>query len=41
MNKIVIVTGAGCGIGRVIAIQLSKTGYEVHGIYNTSEKTAD
>lgn len=41
MNKIAVVTGASRGIGRAIAIQLVKTGYTVHGIYNSSQKEAD
>jgi len=41
MNKIVIVTGASCGIGKAIAIQFIKAGYEVHGVYNTSKDAAD
>jgi NAD(P)-dependent dehydrogenase (short-subunit alcohol dehydrogenase family) len=41
MNKTVIVTGASKGIGRAIAIQLVKSGYEVHGVYNSSKDEAD
>lgn len=39
--KTVIVTGASKGIGRAIAIQLVKSGYEVHGVYNSSKDEAD
>lgn len=41
MKQIVIVTGASKGIGRAIAIQLSKLGYEVHGTFSTSREAAD
>jgi NAD(P)-dependent dehydrogenase (short-subunit alcohol dehydrogenase family) len=41
MNKTVIVTGASKGIGRAIAIQLARSGYEVHGVYNSSKDEAD
>ena len=41
MSKIVIVTGASKGIGKAIAIQLVKAGYEVQGVYNTSKSEAD
>jgi len=41
MKQTVIVTGASKGIGRAIAIQLVKSGYEVHGIYNSSRDEAD
>ena len=37
----IIVTGASKGIGKAIAIQLVKAGYEVHGVYNTSKDDAD
>jgi len=40
MKKIVIVTGASRGIGRATAIQLAKSGYEVHGVFHTSENEA-
>jgi NAD(P)-dependent dehydrogenase (short-subunit alcohol dehydrogenase family) len=40
MSKIAIVTGASKGIGKAIAMQLVKTGYEVHGVYNTSKSEA-
>jgi NAD(P)-dependent dehydrogenase (short-subunit alcohol dehydrogenase family) len=36
-----LVTGSSRGIGRAIAIELSKAGYEVHGTYNTSKEEAD
>lgn len=41
MKQTVIVTGASKGIGRAIAIQLIKSGYEVHGVYNSSKEEAD
>lgn len=41
MSKTVIVTGASKGIGRAIAIQLTKSGYEVHGVYNSSKDEAN
>ena len=40
-QKIVVVTGASKGIGKAIAIQMSLSGYIVHGIYNTSIKEAE
>lgn len=39
--KIVVVTGASRGIGKAIAIELSKAGYEVHGTYSMSKDEAD
>lgn len=41
MSEIAVVTGASRGIGRAIAIQLSKAGYDVHGTYNSSKESAD
>lgn len=41
MKQTVIVTGASKGIGRAIAIQLVKSGYEVHGVYYSSKDEAD
>jgi NAD(P)-dependent dehydrogenase (short-subunit alcohol dehydrogenase family) len=41
MTKVAIVTGASKGIGKAIAIQLAKGGYEVHGVYSSSKKDAD
>lgn len=41
MKKIVIVTGASRGIGRAIAVQLAKAGYEVHGVFASSKEQAD
>lgn len=35
-KRVVVVTGATQGIGRSIAIQLSKQGYSVHGVFNSS-----
>ncbi|MBR2264240.1 MAG: SDR family oxidoreductase [Firmicutes bacterium] len=39
-RRTALVTGAGRGIGRGIAVQLSKNGYDVGIHYNTSEKGA-
>jgi NAD(P)-dependent dehydrogenase (short-subunit alcohol dehydrogenase family) len=39
--KIVVVTGASRGIGKAIAIELAKAGYEVHGTFSTSKDEAD
>lgn len=39
-QKIVIVTGASKGIGKAIAIQLVKSDYAVHGVYNASSEEA-
>ncbi len=41
MNNIAIVTGASKGIGRAIAIELIKEGYDVHGIYNQAKDEAE
>ena len=41
MNKVALVTGAGTGIGRVIAIKLAKAGYDVALHYNGSSEGAD
>ncbi len=41
MSKVVVVTGASQGIGKAIAIKLAESGYEVHGVYNTSKDAAD
>jgi 3-oxoacyl-[acyl-carrier protein] reductase len=41
MSKVVIVTGASRGIGRASAIQLTKAGYEVHGVFNRSKDEAE
>ena len=40
-NKVVIVTGASRGIGREIAIELSKEGYTVIANYNKSKQQAE
>jgi NAD(P)-dependent dehydrogenase (short-subunit alcohol dehydrogenase family) len=39
--KAVLVTGASRGIGKAIAIELVKAGYEVHGTYSVSKEAAD
>jgi 3-oxoacyl-[acyl-carrier protein] reductase len=39
--KTILVTGSSRGIGKAIAITLSKAGYEVHGTYNASKEDAD
>lgn len=41
MSKTVIVTGASRGIGKQIAITLSKAGYLVQGTYNSSKEEAE
>ena len=41
MNKVALVTGAGTGIGRQIAIKLAKVGYDVALHYNGSSEGAD
>lgn len=40
-NKVALVTGAGRGIGRAIAIALAKEGVEAIINYNGSEERAD
>ena len=40
MNKVIIVTGASKGIGKEIAKELSKKGYQVIANYNKSEEQA-
>jgi len=40
MNKVAIVTGSGRGLGRVVAIELAKSGYDVVLNYNNSEERA-
>lgn len=39
-NKVALVTGAGRGIGRTIAITLAKAGYDIIINYNSSEQRA-
>lgn len=41
MNKIAIVTGCSKGIGREIALELARDGYNIIGTYNTSNKLID
>lgn len=38
MKKIAIITGCAKGIGREIALELARDGYNIIGTYNTSEK---
>ena len=38
--KTVIITGASQGIGRALAIQFSKNGYQVLAVYNSSKNAA-
>lgn len=40
MNKVALVTGAGRGLGRSIAIELAKNGYDIVVNYNNSEERA-
>lgn len=40
-QKIALVTGATQGIGKAIALQLVKAGYQVHGVYNSSNAEAE
>ncbi len=39
--KTVLVTGSTRGIGKAIALELVKAGYEVHGTYNAAKDEAD
>ena len=39
-NKVALITGAGRGIGRTIAITLAKAGYNIIINYNSSEDRA-
>lgn len=41
MNKTALVTGAGVGIGRGIALELAKAGYDVAIHYFSNEKKAE
>lgn len=41
MNKVALVTGAGTGIGRVIAVKLAQNGYDVALHYNGSADGAE
>ena len=40
MNRVALVTGSGRGLGRAIAIELAKSGYDIVINYNSSEKRA-
>ena len=40
MNKVALVTGSGRGLGRAIAIELAKNGYDIIINYNNSEERA-
>ena len=40
MNKVALVTGSGRGLGRAIAIELAKSGYDIVINYNNSEERA-
>jgi len=39
-NKVVIITGASRGIGRTVALEMAKNGYDVVLTYNTNEQKA-
>ncbi len=41
MNKIALVTGSSRGIGRAIALQLAKDGYDIIIHYKTNKQKAD
>lgn len=41
MARNIVVTGATKGIGKAIAIQLTRAGYQVHGVYNSSKDEAE
>jgi 3-oxoacyl-[acyl-carrier protein] reductase len=41
MNKLAVVTGATRGIGKAIALKLVESGFEVHGVYHTSNTEAE
>ncbi|MDY4869541.1 MAG: SDR family NAD(P)-dependent oxidoreductase, partial [Faecalicoccus sp.] len=40
MNKVVLITGGACGIGRAIALELAKNKYNIVINYLTSQKAA-
>ena len=40
MNKVVLITGGACGIGRAIALELAKNKYDIVINYLTSKKAA-
>ena len=40
MNKVVLITGGAKGIGKAIALELGKQGYDIAINYLTSEKEA-
>ena len=41
MNKVVLITGGACGIGRAIALELAKNHYDIVINYLTSRQAAE